>query len=87
MTYDPGKLSLVTQGIARHRYWDYEDTGGETAGGYAANGFFTDAGDKGAEVGDRILIRDLANTIQYEARFSVIQDTGATQGTVVFDTG
>lgn len=87
MGYDASKLSLVTQGIARHRYWDYEDTGGETVATYVGAGWFSDAGDKGAKVGDRLLVRDLKGTIQYEARFSAVQDTGASQGTIVLDTG
>lgn len=87
MTYQTGKLNLITQppGVGP-RYWDYEDTGSGVASMTGA-GFFTDAYQKGARVGDRILLRDLTNTIQYEARFSVAQDTGSTQGTVVLDTG
>ncbi len=86
MGYDTSKFNLVAQGIAKAQRWDYEDTGGETATAFAANGFFADAKDKGVDTGDPVLIRDLANAIQYEARFSAIQDTGS-QGTVVLDTG
>lgn len=87
MSYDSSGLNLIAQGIAAARHWDYADTGGETVAVYTGNGWFSDAGKKGAQVGDFIRIRDLKNTIQYEARFSAVQDTGATQGTVVLDTG
>jgi hypothetical protein len=87
MTYDSVGLNLIAQGIAKVRYWDYEDTGGESVATFVGAGWFSDGYDKGMRVGDNVLIRDLTNTIQYEAVVSVAQDTGDTQVTVVLDTG
>jgi hypothetical protein len=84
--YHPNKLALVGQGIARHRNWVYADTG-STLEDMDAAGYFTDAGDKGAEVGDTIDCRDLTVGNNAKGRFTVVQDTGATQGTIVLDTG
>ena len=91
MVYSSKNLNLVGQGIARVRNWDFLDSGGTAVATLVGAGWFEDAGDKGAEVGDRILVRNISATndgpIQYEGRFTVIQDTGATQGTIVLDTG
>ena len=87
MGYDPDKLILITQGITRPQRWDYEDTGGEAVSVYTGAGYFADAKDKGVDTGDHVIIRDRTNTIQYEGYFSAVQDTGASQGTVVLDTG
>ena len=88
MTYDSVGLNLISQGIAKVRYWDYEDTGGESVATFVGSGWFADGYSKGMRVGDMVLIRDLANTIQYEAVVSVANsDTGNTQVTVVLDTG
>lgn len=86
MTYQPQKLILVSQGISRSRSWVYEDTGSGIATILGA-GFFTDAGYKGAKVGDTIEVRDLTTAITQRGRFTTVQDTGATQGTVTADTG
>lgn len=88
MGYDSKSLNLSSQPPgAGPRQWDYGDTGGETAGNYAGAGFFADAKDKGVKVGDRVTVRDLSGAIQYAARFSAVQDTGGTTGTIVLDTG
>lgn len=87
MSYDKEKLNLISQGITKPKYWDYEDTGGESVAAFTGSGWFADAKDRGVDTGDLIVIRDRANTIQYEGYFSVVQDTGATSGTVVLDTG
>ena len=86
MGYDSSKLNLNAQGIKGARIWDYEDTGGETGAVFQGAGWFTDAKDKGADTGDRVVVRDIANNQIYQGYFSAIQDTGATQGTVTFDT-
>ena len=86
MTYQSSKLNLIGQGIVGARRWDYEDTGSGVAS-VVGGGFVTDAKSKGMAVGDHVIIRDLTNTIQYEARVTVVQDTGGTQGTLVLDTG
>jgi hypothetical protein len=88
MGYDSSRLNLVSQGIAQARQWDYEDTGGETVAVFTGASWFSDAKDKGVDTGDFINIRDRTNTIQYEAYFAIIYDTGTTKGgTVVLDTG
>ncbi len=91
MVYRSGQLNLVTQGIARVRQWDYHDTGGDAVATWLGNGWFQDAGDKGVEVGDLLRFRNTSaaadGPIQYHSFFTIIQDTGATQGTVVLDTG
>ena len=86
MGYDTSKLNLTSQPIAGPKTWDYEDTGGESAATYVGSGWFTDAKDKGADTGDYIVVRDRANNQIYHGYFSTVQDTGATQGTVTFDT-
>ncbi len=92
MGYDKHMLVLHAQAgsgtaLTGNREWVYTDTGGEAASVYVAGGYFTDAYDRGVRVNDNIRIRSLGaiNKI-YEAYFSVSQDTGATQGTVVLDT-
>jgi len=85
MAYKSARLNLTSQGITSPRSWVYDDTGATVADG-VANGFFTDAGDKGAEVGDYLDFRDNNTGIRVTGRFTVIQDTGATQGTFVQDT-
>lgn len=87
MAYDSNKFNLMSQSIAGPRRWDYEDTGGETVAVYVGAGWFADAKDHGVDTGDHIIVRDRKNTIQYEAYFSAVQSTGATQGTIVLDTG
>lgn len=87
MAYDAGKLSLASQNIAGPKQWVYDDSGGESLATYAGSGWFTDAGSKGADVDDPITLIDRTNHITYRGRFSAVQDTGATQGTVVLDTG
>jgi hypothetical protein len=86
MTYDPGRLELIAQAVAGAKEWRYTDTGGETASTFLGAGWFTDAKDKGARVGDAILLNDQTNHQLYRGYFSVVQDTGNSQGTVVFDT-
>lgn len=91
MTYDPSRLSLESQppGAGRKK-WVWPDTGGETVATYEGSGFFTNAGKYGVSVGDRIEIINLATpsaTIVYSGKFTVVQDTGNTQGTVTLDTG
>lgn len=87
-------LALVSQGITGHKVWDYADTGsiGDVAD---VLGYFTNAGECGVDTGDLIFIRannGYTNRIVWSAAFSIVQDTGATQGsvgpsTVVGDTG
>lgn len=86
MTYDPSKLVLLSQPIAGHKEWRYDDTGGESAATFAGAGWFTDAKNKGVDTGDTILVHDKTNHQFYRGYFSSIQDTGNTQGTVTFDT-
>ena len=85
MAYKPNSLVLVTQSIAGRRSWLYSDTG-SLISAIVANGFFTDAKDKGAKVDDDITVIDRTTNIRETGLFSVVQDTGNTQGTVVLDT-
>jgi len=87
MGYDPGRLSLNSQGLVSAREWTYVDTGGEAVGAYQAVGYFTNAKDVGAKVGDPIRVVDQTNAVGWDGSFITIQDTGDTQGTVRFDTG
>ena len=87
MTYDVGKLNLQSQPLSGPKQWHYEDTGGESAATYAGAGWFTDAKDRGVDTGDLLQIFDRKNSAVYNGYFSVIQDTGNTQGTAVLDTG
>lgn len=86
MTYDPSKLVLQSQSIAGIKRYVYTDTGGETGATFQGAGWFTDAKNKGADTGDLITIYDKTNGQVYDGYFSTVQDTGATQGTVTFDT-
>lgn len=85
MSYKSANLNLRSQPIAGVRKWMYADTGSTVATVVAA-GFFTDAGDKGVVVGDTLEYINLTLPDRYDAHFTVVQDTGATQGTIVLDT-
>ena len=85
MAYKSSKLNLVTQGIAGPRHWIYSDTG-DSPSTIVAAGFFTDAGDKGAQAGDTLTWQELTTPNAYDAHFSTVTDTGDTQGTIVLDT-
>jgi hypothetical protein len=87
MGYDAAKLTLLGQAIAGRKCWIYEDTGGEAVSAYQANGYFTDAKQRGVDTGDPITVIDVANSETWQGRFITLQDTGATTGTVRFDTG
>jgi hypothetical protein len=87
MGYDNGKLYLVQQAIAGPKQWLYHDTGGESVVTYEGAGYFANAKDMGVDTGDYIHIRDDANDYVYSGRFTTVQDTGDTQGTVTLDTG
>ena len=85
MTYKTAKLNLNGQAIVGSADWVYSDTGMTVANAVAA-GAFTDAGDKGMKVGDRLDFRDNNTGIRVTGRMTVVQSTGATQGTFVQDT-
>lgn len=87
MGYDAGRLSNIGQGLVSANRWQYVDTGGEAVGAYQAVGYFTDAGDRGVEVGDPITVVDSATPTAWNGYFITVQDTGATQGTIRLDTG
>ncbi len=89
MGYDSSKFGLKGQGIARFAEWVYEDTGGESASGYQAAGFFGDAKEHGVDTGDSIVVVDLANTVVWRGHFITVDgtDTGDSQGTIRLDTG
>lgn len=88
MGYDNGKLQLGGQGGAVGvKCWNYVDTGGEAVSVYEGAGYFADAKDYGVTVGDPIMILNRASDIVYSGRFTTVQDTGGTQGTVTLDTG
>jgi hypothetical protein len=85
MAYKTEKFNLLSQSIAGIRLWTYADTGALPANVVGA-GYFADAGSKGVSVGDPIEIVNLSTPDRYQGHFTVAQDTGATQGTVVLDT-
>jgi hypothetical protein len=88
MGYDKKSFSLISQGIAKHQVWQYVDTGGEAdASVYAANGYFTDAKDRGVDTGDRVIVYDAVGKEWHNGFMTTVQDTGATSGTWVKDTG
>ncbi len=87
MGYDNSKLTLKGQAIAGVKCWVYEDTGGETAAVYQGAGYFADATSYGVSVGDPITVVNRASNIAYDGRFTTVQDTGGTQGTITLDTG
>lgn len=91
MTYDPARLALESQPPgAGPKSWVWPDTGGETVATYEGSGFITNAKSYGVSVGDRITILNKATpsaTIVYTGKFTVVQDTGGTTGTVTLDTG
>ena len=87
MGYIAGKLSLCGQPIAGPKFWVYDDTGGESVATYEGAGYFTDAKQRGVVSGDSIEIRNRASSIVYKGRFTAVQDTGTTTGTVTLDTG
>lgn len=88
MGYKTEKMNLAVQPMAARRSWVYDDTGGVPATVVAA-GWFSDAKDKGAKVGDLVDISVSAG-VRYAASVSDIQaeDTGTTKGagTIVLDT-
>ena len=82
-TYDPKRVSLISQGITGHKVWFIEDTGAladiEEVAGYVP------AGDLGMDTGDPVFIKakDGGNnkTVRMGAVLKV-QDTGSSQGTI-----
>ena len=87
MGYDAKNLTLCGQAMAGPKKWVYYDTGGEAVSVYEGAGYFTDAKDRGVDTGDRIEVWNKASDIIYCGRFTAVQDTGATSGTVTLDTG
>lgn len=87
MGYDAGKLTMVRQAIAGPKHWVYYDTGGENVATYEGAGYFTDAKSRGVDTGDTIEIWNKSTNARYNGRFTTLQDTGATTGTVTLDTG
>ena len=87
MGYNPKGLQLCGQPIAGVKSWVYDDTGGETAAVYQGAGYFADAKKKGAVPGDPIVVVNRAADTAYRGRFTAVQDTGETTGTVTLDTG
>lgn len=83
-TFVKNNLALVSQGITGHKIWSYTDTGsiGDVAD---VAGYFSNASECGVDTGDLIYIRannGFTNRLVWGAAFSIVQDTGATQGTV-----
>ena len=83
MTYKTAKLNLLAQPIAGPRQWSYNDTGYVLTAASVA-GYFSDAKDKGVEVGDVIHCSNSTTADRFV--FLEVQDTGATSGSVG-DTG
>jgi len=87
MGYDNKKLSCIRQAVAGPSKWLYVDTGGESAATYQGAGYFADAKNYGVDTGDIIDISNISSNQHYSGSFTVLQDTGGTNGTVVLDTG
>lgn len=87
MGYDSKGLQLCGQAMAGARKWIYDDTGGETVAIYEGPGFFQDAKNYGVAAGEPIEIINRATDVVYRGRFTAVQDTGGTTGTVTLDTG
>jgi hypothetical protein len=83
MSYHSQKFSLITQSIAGPRTWQYAGT---LVANMLASGFFADAKDKGVKVDDILIATDTLTNVTRRGIFSVVQDTGTTQGTYVQDT-
>jgi hypothetical protein len=87
-TYSKDKLRLISQGIVGGKIWYYTDTGIANTDGAVLN-----AGDMGCDSGDLVIFGPGASDHRVKAGgLSMIQDTGATQGsigpvTLVGDTG
>jgi hypothetical protein len=88
MSYKTAKMNLQPQAMAGRRSWIYDDTGGIAANAVAA-GWFSDAKDKGAKVGDLVDV-SVSGSVRYAATISDIQaeDTGTAKGagTLILDT-
>jgi hypothetical protein len=87
MGYDAGRLTLRSQAMAGPKEWTYYDTGGEAVSVYEGAGYFTDAKQRGVDTGDRIEVWNNSSKVVYSGRFTTVQDTGSTTGTVTLDTG
>lgn len=94
-TFHKDRLMLVSQGInGKGQLWQYWDTGSISDVADVA-GYFTSAGDMGVDSGAMIMIsanNGYTNRLVFGAAFCVVQDTGATQGslgpsTTIGDTG
>jgi hypothetical protein len=83
-SYSKDRLALIAQGITGHKMWNYNDTGAH-GDVIEAAGYVTNAGDMGMDTGDFVLVRatDGTNTkIVRGSAMMIVQDTGATQGTL-----
>lgn len=78
--YQTSKFNLEAQSISGRRTWIYEDTGPVTDA--IASGFVSNAKHKGAHVGDYVRYYDTSRTIWYGLHVTVVEDTGATMGTL-----
>jgi hypothetical protein len=85
--YDRNQLRLMSQSVTGVRDWSYVDTGGEVSATYAGAGYFADAYLRGVVVGDKITVHNITATKVRHGSFITVDDTGDSQGTVVFDTG
>ena len=83
-SYSKDRLKLIAQGITGSKIWAYEDTG-ILADIEESAGFFTNAGDMGIDTGDFLFLKakdGILNKTVRGAAIGIVQDTGATQGTV-----
>lgn len=81
--FSKDRFSLIAQGITGSKLWDYTDTG--AIGSIQEDaGFLKNAGDMGVDTGDFVIIHATnggTTQVVYGSAMSVVQDTGATQGT------
>lgn len=91
MGYDADRLSLESQAPgAGPKKWVYLDSGGESVATYEGAGYFANAKKYGVTVGDRIEVINRSTptaAIVYSGKFTAVQDTGGTTGTITLDTG
>lgn len=83
-SFSKDNLRLIAQGITGGKLWDLNDTGaiGDVQ---EAAGYITNASELGLDTGDYLLIhaRDGGGTrVVRGSAMMIVQDTGATQGTV-----
>jgi S1-C subfamily serine protease len=74
-------VSLVTQGIAGLRIWDYQTTEGSTVV-LTSTGYFTDGVARGMKLGDLIVARGTSAGSSQTMAIGIVSSVNTTAGTV-----